>query len=303
MKKVKILCIALAVILVATGSGILIYDNATTIDFGEILIENIPQKTEESTRIMSFNLRYTDDEEGSIKNRSKIALAIIEQYVPDSFGVQEATGEWMKILNKNLEEKYACVSQPRSKSKDSETSAVFYLKDKFELIDSGTIWLSDTPDVPYSVYEKSDNKRIATWATLKNKENGNTYTHINTHLDTVDEVQMSQVNVLLNKINELSEKGYPLVCTGDFNVDRNTAVYEKMLEYADDARVIAENTEDGITFHEYGKKDENDIQFSIDYVFVVPKGISVETYKIIRDTAKGMYPSDHYPIIADINFK
>lgn len=303
MKNVKILCIALAVILIATGSGLLIYDKATTIDFGEIIIENIPQKNEESTRIMSFNLRYTDDEEGSIKNRSKIALAIIEQYAPDSFGVQEATGEWMKILNKNLEEKYACVSQTRSKSKDSETAAVFYLKDKFELIDSGTIWLSDTPDVPYSVYELSDNKRIATWATLKNKETDKIYTHINTHLDTVDEVNLLQANVLLNKINELSENGYPVVCTGDFNADRNTAVYEKLLECAADVRVIAENTEDGITFHEYGIKEENDIQFAIDYVFIVPKGIEAENYKIIRDTAKGMYPSDHYPIIADINFK
>ena len=301
MKKVKILCIALAIILVATGSGILIYDKATTVDFGEITIENIPQKNDEATRIMSFNLRCADDKEGSIKNRSKIAFAIIEQYLPDSFGVQEANGKWMKRLYKEFEETYAWVTQPRDKDSDSEASAVFYLKDKFELIDSGTIWLSETPDVPYTKHEDSGNTRIATWATLKHKETGEIYTHINTHLDHVsDEARALQADVLNKKILELSENGYPVVCTGDFNTDKTSIVYEEMLAHSNDARLLAKNTDDGITYHSYGKIEEHD-KGAIDFIFV-PKGIEVENYKVIRDTAKGMYPSDHYPIIADVNF-
>lgn len=300
MKIIKIICIVFVAAIVATVGGFVIYNEVTTVDFGEIAIENIPQKSEDTERIISFNLRCADDEEGSVKNRSKIALAIIEQYEPDSFGVQEATGKWMKILNKNLVEKYACVTQPRSEDPNSETSAVFYLKDKFELVDSGTIWLSETPDVPYTKHEDSGCVRIATWATLKTKGTEKVYTHINTHLDHVsDEAREFQAEVLNKKIRELSETGIPVICTGDFNTDRNSAVYKSMLEYADDARSVAVISEDGITYHDYGAKDINDMKYAIDFIFV-PKGVTVENYKVINDTAKGMYPSDHYPIVADV---
>ena len=141
------------------------------IDFGEIIIDGIPQKTNDATRVMSFNLRYCDDEEGSVKNRSVISKAIIEQYSPDSVGVQEATGEWMDILSSGLEN-YAYVGERRDEDANSEYSAVFYLKSKFNLLDSGTIWLSDTPEEKYTKYEESVCTRIATWAVLENKETG-----------------------------------------------------------------------------------------------------------------------------------
>ncbi len=157
------------------------------IDFGEIIIDGIPQKTNDATRVMSFNLRYCDDEEGSVKNRSVISKAIIEQYSPDSVGVQEATGEWMDILTSGLEN-YAYVGEHRDKDVNSEYSAVFYLKSKFKLLDSGTIWLSDTPEEKYTKYEESICTRIATWVVLENKETGVNYAHINTHLDHISHV-------------------------------------------------------------------------------------------------------------------
>ena len=121
---------------------------------------------------MSFNVRCADDWEGSVKNRSKIVTAIIDQYSPDSFGVQEATGRWMDILNEALGEKYACVGEARDTAGyDSELSAVFYLKDKYKLVDEGTIWLSETPDVKYTKSFDSACHRVATWAVLENKEN------------------------------------------------------------------------------------------------------------------------------------
>ena len=275
-------------------------DNDIFIDFGEIVIENIPEKVDKATRIMSFNVRCADDPEGSIANRSRIAVAVIRQYAPDSFGVQEANGRWMKILHKELDEKYGCVGLPRGENPEDETSAVFYLKEKYELLDSGTIWLSETPHIPFTKHKDSRNIRIATWATLKSKNDGRIHTHINTHLDHIsDEARALQGRVLNQKINELSVNGGPVICTGDFNTDKNGTVYKEMLLNADDARLVAEKTDAGITYHNYGKiVDKYD--GAIDFVFV-PEGTSVETYKIIRDTAKGMYPSDHYPIIADIN--
>ena len=299
MKKTKIIAAALTAAIIMTGVGFVVYDKVTTVDFGEIIIDGIPEKAENAVRIMSFNVRYRDDEQGSVKNRSKIVSAIIEQYAPDSFGVQEATGKWLDILDKALGERYAYVGEARDETGyDSEQSAVFYLKDKYNLIDEGTIWLSETPEVKYSKSFDSACHRVATWAVLENKETGERYTHLNTHLDHVlEETRMAQIDVLINKLKEL-EKNSIVFCTGDFNTEPTSKTYEKMLQAASDAAVVAESSDEGITYHDYGRAEEG-AAGPIDYIFTT-KGTSVATFKIIRNTAKDMYPSDHYPIVADV---
>lgn len=300
MKKSKLIAIVLVAAVLLTGIGFIVYDKVTTVDFGEIIIDGIPEKSDDASRIMSFNVRCCDDKEGSVKNRSKIVTAIIEQYAPDSVGVQEATGKWMQILSENLEA-YTYVGEHRDEDADSEYSAIFYLKDKFNLLDSGTIWLSDAPDVKYTKYEESGCTRIATWVVLENKETGEVFSHINTHLDHMsDKARVSQVKVLKTKIAELEEAGYPIVCTGDFNAQPTTEVYAEVIQAVKDSSAIAEKADDGLTAHGYGKNEEGSAG-PIDYVFVSEE-VEVDTYKIIRNTAKDMYPSDHYPVVADVRF-
>lgn len=301
-KSKKIALIVLTSAVAVAGVALGIYNAATTVNFGEIVIDGIPEKVEGTTRVMSFNVRCKSDPEGSIKNRSKLVSAIIDQYAPDSFGVQEATPQWLSIIDNALGDRYDRVGEPRDVfGPFTEYSAVYYLKDKYNLIDSGTIWLSETPEEKYSVSFNSACKRIATWAVLEDKETGVTYTHLNTHLDHVlEETRVGQAGVLLTKLEELQSKGQ-VVCTGDFNTDKTGEVYASMLQVTDDTRLIAKNTDDGITYHDYGKKKEHD-KGAIDFAFV-SKGTKVENYKIIRNTVKDMYPSDHYPLIADIYFE
>lgn len=299
MKKSKIIAIGLVVAVALTGVGYMVYDKVTTVDFGEIVIDGIPEKADNALRIMSFNVRCRDDKDGSVKNRSKIVKAIIEQYAPDSFGVQEATGKWMDILSEGLADKYLFVGEARDESGyGSELSAVFYLKDKYKLVDEGTIWLSETPEVKYTKSFDSACHRVASWAVLENKATGERYTHLNTHLDHVlEETRVGQIKVLINKLEQLKKNG-TVVCTGDFNTEPSGEVYAEMIKYADDTCKKAKNTDEGITFHDYGKVEEYS-QGPIDYIFVTDE-VKVDTFKIIRNTAKDMYPSDHYPIIADI---
>jgi endonuclease/exonuclease/phosphatase family metal-dependent hydrolase len=299
MKKGKIIAVALAAAIALTGVGFVVFNKDRDIDFGEIIIDGIPEKSSEAVRIMSFNVRCRDDKAGSVHNRSKIVTAIIDQYAPDSFGVQEATGKWMDILSENLGEKYAFVGEARDESGyDSELSAVFYLKDKYNLIDEGTIWLSETPEVKYTKSFDSACHRVASWAVLENKETGERYTHLNTHLDHVlEETRTAQIGVFIDKLTELQKDGN-VVCTGDFNTEPTSEAYAKMLQVTNDTQSVAETTDSGLTFHNYGTIAEG-TSGPIDYIFA-PKDVKVENYKIIRNTAKDMYPSDHYPIIADI---
>lgn len=264
-----------------------------------LVIENVPEKSADTIRIMSFNVRCADDAFGSVKGRSQLICAALEQYAPDSFGVQEATQEWLDILSENLED-YACVSQMRDGKKSSEASAVFYLKDKYTLVDSGTIWLSDTPDEFASKFTLSFCPRIATWVILQDKSTGEIYTHINTHLDHVlESVRVDQIKVLKVKIEELKAKGYPVVCTGDFNTKEGADAYNEMKGCLLDSKYLAKNSDDGATYINYG---QNIFETKpIDFIFV-SEGTEVETYKIIDEKISDMYLSDHAALCADVKF-
>ncbi len=260
-------------------------------------IESVPEKAEGAVRIVTFNVRCRDDLYGSVKGRSQLICSALKQYHPDSFGVQEATQQWIDILDENMGDEYAYVSQMRDDEPDTEASAVFYLKDKYELLDSGTMWLSETPDVFASKLELSGCTRVATWATLKNKESGKVYTHINTHLDHIlEEVRVEQVKILKTKLEELKAQGYPLICTGDFNTYEGDEAYNEMITCLKDSKFLADESDEGKTFHNYGK------QFfrlkPIDFVFV-SDGVKVNRYKIIDEKISGMYLSDHYGVCVD----
>lgn len=263
-------------------------------------IAGVPEKSNEAVRIISFNVRCADDPYGSVEGRSQLICSALNQYAPDSFGVQEATSQWLNILNENLGDRYAMISQMRDSKKSSEASAVFYLKDKYNLLDSGTIWLSDTPGEFASKFTLSFCPRIATWAVLQNKATGETYTHINTHLDHVlESVRVKQVEVLSAKIAELKALGYPVVCTGDFNTKQDADAYNKMCEVMTDSKFIASQSDDGATYINYGN---NPLETKpIDFIFV-SQGVEVDTYKIIDEKIDRMYLSDHAGLCADVRF-
>ncbi len=264
----------------------------------DLSITDAPERAEGATRVISFNLRCKDDIYGSVKNRGKFILAALEAYAPDSFGVQEATAQWLKLLDEGLGDRYARVGVGRDSSKNTEYSAVYYRTDKFELLDSGTRWLSKTPDKAGSKDFLSSLPRICTWATLKNRQTGKVYTHLNTHLDHVlESTREQQAQVLVAQAKALEAKG-PVVCTGDFNTEEGAKAYKVVAAALDDTKFTAAESDSGPTFHDYGRRLFGK-QKPIDFVFVT-RGVPAARYKIIDNTMDGMYLSDHYGLCADL---
>lgn len=303
MSKIRIIVLSVLLVALLAGAVCLNFYFRPSIDFGEIILSDIPEKAENTRRIMSFNVRRANDPQGSVSNRSQLVTAVIEQYEPDSFGVQEATPRWLSIIDNAVGDKYARVGRARDLyGPFGEYACVYYLRDKYELLDSGTFWLSETPEKPYTKSFDSICLRAASWAMLKDKETGLVYTHVNSHLDhtKTEYTRVGQAGVLMSKLDEFRKQGN--VClTIDLNTYVDSDVYASVLERFDDAGAVAFNTQKGITFHNYGRKEDKG-QGPIDFVFT-SKGTKVATYKIITDTFNGMYPSDHYPIIADLYFE
>ncbi|MBQ8210478.1 MAG: endonuclease/exonuclease/phosphatase family protein [Clostridia bacterium] len=307
-KNRKIIIIASVAIVAVVIAGLAVFAVCLDYIYVNISAEDPPaqvadfeDKADDTIRIMSFNIRCTNlGPIPKIARHSLVEETIINSEA-DSFGVQEATPSWMNYLSDALEDKYGYVGVGRNNGKNSgEYSAIFYLKDKYELIDSGTFWLSETPDEPSKGWDASF-KRICTWAVLENKATGERYAHFNAHFDHKGvEARKNSVDLILSKISEYGD--IPVVFTADMNIEEGTEAYTRMLADGTltDAKYTAEETMDYLTFHNL-TPSENETKI-LDYVMINDE-FDAEVYKVVTAGFDGKYVSDHFPVYADLNLK
>ncbi len=257
------------------------------------------EKAENATRIMSYNLRCEDVNGVAADQRRDIVAEQIRQVQPDSFGVQEATAAWMKSLTKQLPA-YSWVGLERDNgkaaNKGGEACAVFYLKAKYQLLDHGDFWLSDTPDQP-SIGPGAACKRICTWAKLKDRRTGAVYVHVNTHFDHVsEEARVLGAQIVTAYINEHFE-GLPVVFTADLNTKAGGEAYRTMTANLFDTRLAAADSVSFGTFH--ACRPETHADDYIDFV-LCSENIQALTYRTVTAGVNGRFVSDHFPIYADV---
>lgn len=181
-----------------------------------------------------------------------------------------------------------------------EFNPVFYRKDKYDLVDSGTFWLSETPELPSLGWNGGCN-RLCTWAILREKATGFTYAHVNTHLDNAsEEARVNGAKLVREKILSFD---MPVVCTGDFNVNEGSTVYNLMNDgFIGDSKYLAPDTMASGTYHDYfpifmSKKSP------IDYIFVTKATVAPQVYRVLNHRVNGRFASDHYAIYADVVMK
>ena len=248
--------------------------------------------------IMTYNLKCSGEGKYSQESRKDAICTLINKYSPDSLGVQEADINWVGRLTAALTD-YANVGTYRDDGiSEGESNNIFYKKDKYDLVDSGDFWLSETPDVPSKDWDSAC-YRICTYAVLKDKETGFVYAHFNTHFDHVSDVaQAESVALVSAKIAEIAPD-IPVVLTGDFNFNETVEHYENILSCGlQNTKYLAEDYDLGATYNGY-----KFIRFSInpiDHVFVNGYVKSVKSSTIDKSRFNGIYPSDHFPVIVEM---
>jgi len=237
--------------------------------------------------IISFNLwgwnRSSDRDERIVE--------MLHEYLPDTFGLQEDLPGLVKMIDKGLPY-YGRVGIPQNE-KDGESCSVYYLKEKFEVVDYGTKWLSATPD-KMSKFDESSENRIVTYVTLKCKATGEIFTHVNTHLEhTNNAARELQADVMLNVVKDIDGA---LIMTGDYNATPTSGPISKYLAAGfKDSSAVADEAKTGGTFHG-GNGDAGD--YILDYIFV-NDGIDVLKYKVCDEQVNGGYVSDHHPLYVE----
>ena len=108
------------------------------------------------------------------------------------------------------------------------------------MLEWGNFWLSSTPDIP-SIGWDAACTRTATWALLKDKKTKEKFYYVNTHLDHVGKVARKEgLKLILEKIQKINLDNFPLILTGDFNMDNmDPSIQELNEKMTDKARKVA----------------------------------------------------------------
>lgn len=261
-------------------------------------------------RVMSFNiLCASTPEQNDWSSRRQLVIDEIKEVDPLLFGLQEPTAFQMDAITAAFPE-YAFVGVARDDGKRAgEFSPVFYKKDCFELLDSGTFWLSETPDVPGSRGWDAACKRVVSWAKLRCKKSGKTLVFADTHFDHIsDEARQHSAQLVLERMYPITEQwSLPFFITGDFNCNSSSKGYKTLTGGTDeipaliDTAVIAKEKVSDVkrTWNDRGEVPADNEKMYIDFIFVDGK-IEVEKFVVCPDTRGGEYPSDHNAIYAEV---
>ena len=254
-------------------------------------------------KVMSFNIRYgtADDGKDIWANRQELVVTVIKAFAPDLMGTQETLPFQAKYIHEQLSE-YTYIGWSRDQSETGEQCGIFVRKERFEIIESGQFWLSETPDEKFSKSWDSSLPRVVTWTRLKEKtadkkkSDGGEFLFANTHFDHRGTEARKQSAILLRRrLSEMAPK-LPIIVTGDFNCDQGSEPYQELLEenvLADSFRVVHATRDDNEgTFHGFSGTPG---EARIDWILATEQ-FKATAAAIDRTHADGRYPSDHFPV-------
>jgi endonuclease/exonuclease/phosphatase family metal-dependent hydrolase len=257
-------------------------------------------------RVLSFNIRYGTAPDGpnAWPERAALVHDVIRREASDFVGLQEALRFQIDAIREAVPG-YGEVGVGREDGAEGgEYSAILYRTDRWRVADSGTFWLSDTPEVPGSTSWGNRITRIVTWARFVERGTGNALWMFNTHFDHESQPSRVRSAELLAERIAAREPRDPVIVSGDFNAGEDNEAIRYLegedprspVRLVDSFRVLHPEEQVVGTFNEFSGRQDGP---KIDYVFVEP-GTRVLEAEILRDHDDGRYPSDHYPVAAKV---
>ena len=253
---------------------------------------------------MSFNLRYDKPDPG--KNawtvRKEAVAALITHHEPDIIGTQEGKAHQLLDLHRLLPH-YQSVGSDRTGTGTGEYCAIFYHTQRLRCLDTGEFSLSETPEILGSISSDWGNPlpRITSWAVFASPISKEQKVGVfNTHFDyQSSQARELSATLLRDRMSHFKSTESYLFLTGDFNADPGTAPREALKRplpnniSLHDALASVES-EHQQSFHDFTGK-----AFAAVDTIYYDNRISLRNVKIDTLAWKEIWPSDHFPVVAD----
>jgi endonuclease/exonuclease/phosphatase family metal-dependent hydrolase len=264
---------------------------------------NAQSKKETPFTIIQYNIRMStpDDKENAWPLRKEKVAGLLSFHGADIFNVQEALPEQMDDLTALLPG-FDHVGVGRDDGvRKGEHMGVFYKRDRFEKLNDGMFWLSETPEKPGFGWDAVCNRTV-TWIKLKDKITKKTFFVFDTHFDhRGNKAREESAKLILNRIKEINKENLPLILTGDLNLVPTSAPVQLILTQLNDAMDKSVTPHYG-PVNTSGGFDVKVLRNKIDYIFV-NDGVTVLKHGHLTDSFGLAYPSDHIPVLAEVKIK
>lgn len=249
--------------------------------------------------VMSFNVRYPSSSDGDNKweARRDVLIDCIREQKPDVMGTQELFELQGNYIVEKLPQ-YAWFGISRRGNQTDEYMGVFYLKEKFTVVESGNFWLSETPEIPGSMSWGVSLPRMVTWGLFEDKHSKKRFYLANTHFAhrrEDNEARKESARVLDQWLAKLPS-AIPVVLTGDFNTAVNSEPYQILTKSMKDSRAGLKDPAGEIgtvNIGFTGKPSAN----RIDWILYRGK-LKPTRFETVLFHQNGRYPSDHFPVTA-----
>lgn len=256
-------------------------------------------------KVMSFNIRYglADDGENHWERRKSLALARIRAFDPDLLGLQECRDDAQAEFVRTHLPDYHFYGVHREGPGDTalEMAPLLFRQSAFQLLKTGHFWLSETPEIPGSMSWGSAYPRTLTWARLAHRPTGLPITYLNTHFDYEPAAIDGDARTLRQWLDQIRGET-AVILTGDFNADKESAAYRLLTGdgmLIDAFRQAHPGERDEATFHAFGQPEE---MAPLDWV-LASDHFHVLDARIDLSREGNLFPSDHYPVTAVLDWK
>lgn len=252
-------------------------------------------------RVMTYNLRYASDSPPNAwPDRLPVAVAMLQSLQPDLIGCQEALYRQVKDLDRALPD-YDWIGTGRDGGSRGEFMTIYFRSERFEPLEFDHFWLSDTPDVVGSTTWGNSNRRMVTWVRFLDRATDRQFIFANTHFDhQIEDARVNSALLILDRLANLAPQ-MPLLLTGDFNaVAGDSRPYELLVDsgvFFDTWDRAEQPGEPMTTFHNFRGPQGGDRR--IDWI-LARGAVRTLASKVVLYEQGGQYPSDHFPVVADV---
>ena len=256
----------------------------------------------ERLKVMTFNLRYASDRSPNAwPDRRPVMAECLRASAPDLIGTQEGVYAQLKDLASDLPA-YDWIGLGREGGSRGEFMAVFYRRDRFEPLEYDHFWLSDTPEVIGSSSWGNQVRRMTTWIRFRDRVTDRQFYFFNTHLDHQVQISRETSALLIRERIDALKTTLPVLLVGDFNATAGAnRAYDTLVGeagFADLWLTAVERRGQVVkTFHNYRGPEPGDNR--IDWI-LARGSVRAEWAEILTCERRGQYPSDHFPVLAEL---
>lgn len=173
------------------------------------------------------------------------------------------------------------------------TQPILYRRDRLEPLDQGWFFFSDTPDEIYSRTFNGSYPAFASWGRFRDRRSGRAFRVVNVHTDYASrDNRLRSADLVARRIAPWIRAGETVFVVGDLNArlgDRTVAILQEA--------GLAFAPVRGATYH--FNRGLNLFR-AIDHIAFTPAVRLAAPPVVLRRRFGGEWPSDHYPVAADV---